>query len=185
MSGAEAGSVVAGRAALAGGLHFRPLALLAEALLALTLARPRCAARLRAVRRLLDEGDEPGTGRLAVHRLRAVLAAVDHQDAFGREPLAGERDQPRLHLGRQRRPVDVEPQLHRRRHLVDVLSARTRGADEALLDLALVERQRRRDLQHDGPALSVRSGSARRARARTWCPSPRCPPKSAPAPTAW
>src|SRR3954469_1731098 len=159
MSGAEAGSVVAGRAALAGGLHFRSLALLAQALLALTLAWPRGAARLRAVRRLLDEGDEPAAGRLAVHRLRAVLPAVDDQDALGREPLAGERDEPRLHLGGQRRRPDVEAQLHRRRHLVDVLPARTRRADEALLDLALVERQGRRDLQHDGRR-SVRDRAA-------------------------
>ena len=82
--------VVAGRAALAGGLHFRPLALLAEALLALALARPRGAARLRTVRRLFDEGDEARASGLTVLRLCSMLAAVDEQDIVGDQAAAGE-----------------------------------------------------------------------------------------------
>ena len=55
-----------------------------------------------------------------------------------------------LDLGRQRRRVDVEAQLHGRRHLVDVLPAGAGRAHEPLVDLAVVEDEGRRDLQHAG-----------------------------------
>ncbi len=64
---------------------------------------------------------------------------VDEQHAAGRHAVPGERDQPLLHLGWERRSTDVEAQLDRSRDLVDVLTAGARGADETFLDLAIVK----------------------------------------------
>src|SRR5947199_41522 len=57
-----------------------------------------------------------------------MLAAVDEQHALAGHAAAGLRDQPFLHVGRQRRRRDVEAPFHRGRDLIDVLSARTRPA---------------------------------------------------------
>src|SRR5215208_8439020 len=77
--------------------------------------------------------------------------------------IAWVRDEAGLDLERQRRRLDVEAELHGCRDLVDVLAAGSRRADEALLDLALVERQRRRDLQSHGVyrVIGQRSSSTR------------------------
>src|SRR3984893_14779253 len=80
-------------------------------------------APLLAPRRLLWPWDETRARGLAVLRLRAMFAAVDQQHAVGTHPASGERDDPLLHVGRQRRLAHVEAELDRRRHLVDVLSA--------------------------------------------------------------
>ena len=48
----------------------------------------------------------------------------------------------------ERRSIDVESELHRGRHFVDVLPARSGGADEPLLDLAFVDGERVGDLNH-------------------------------------
>ena len=105
-----------------------------QALLAGTLRRLRRRSRARSHRRLLQKSREASTRRLAVHRLRPMLATVDHEHIAGRHPLAGERSQARLDMLRQRGGPDGEAQLHRGRHLVDVLPAWSGRADEALLD---------------------------------------------------
>jgi hypothetical protein len=54
-----------------------------------------------------------------------------------------------LHRLGERRGVDVEAKLDRGRDLVDVLAAWPRRADEPLFELALVDLDGRRDLDHD------------------------------------
>src|SRR5262249_12281013 len=52
----------------------------------------------------------------------------------------------------------VESQLHRGRELVDVLPARTGGADEALDELALLDRDVVGDADHAAGSLLVMAG---------------------------
>ena len=59
-----------------------------------------------------------------------------------------ERPQPGLHVGGQRGATDVEAKLDRRGHLVDVLSAGSRRANEPLVEVSLVDRERPRDRDH-------------------------------------
>jgi hypothetical protein len=80
----------------------------------------------------LYQRDEACTRRVAILRLRAMLAAVDEEDTPSRHSLAGERQQALLDVERQRRSGNVETQFDRRRDLVDVLSARLRCPDEPL-----------------------------------------------------
>ena len=73
----------------------------------------------------------------------------DHEDALLREATAGETQQTRPHLLRQRgRARGVEAELHRGLDLVDVLSAGAGGAQEALLYFPLVEGNHVRDADH-------------------------------------
>ena len=97
-----------------------------------------------------------GTGRTAAWRIRSnsrsrasarlrVLVAValrdDDDDAFLGQPLAGKPHQPHGHVvGQRRRMAHVEAQLHRRRHLVDVLPARPGRAHEAFRQFGVVDR---------------------------------------------
>ena len=68
-----------------------------------------------------------------------MLAAVNHEDTLLRHAASRQREEPRLHVGRQRRGPDVEAELDRGRHLVDILATRARAPDEALVDLTIVE----------------------------------------------
>src|SRR3977135_3997437 len=54
--------------------------------------------------------------------------------------------------------ADLKAELHRARHLVDVLPARPGSADEAFVDLALVENEPFGDRDHQRSSLS-RSGA--------------------------
>ena len=72
----------------------------------------------------------------------------DHQHAVGGHTPAGETRETRAHVGREPGPGDVEAQLDRGRELVDVLSARAGRADEAFLDVALVDRDGAGDADH-------------------------------------
>src|SRR5262249_17960777 len=75
--------------------------------------------------------------------LRAVARGGDDEDAVAGQPAAREPLGALAHSGRQRgRMAQVETQLHRRRHLVDILAARAGGANKTLLDLAFVEQDR-------------------------------------------
>ena len=86
---------------------------------------------------------------LAVARLGAMTLGVDHQHAVARQPPAGEALEPGAHIvGKALRAAHVEAQLDRARELVDVLSARTRGTDEVLLELALADADRTGDADH-------------------------------------
>ena len=60
---------------------------------------------------------------LAILGLGPVGAAVDQQDAFGRHPAPRERREPSLHVVGEGRGGDVEAELDRRLHLVNVLAA--------------------------------------------------------------
>ena len=78
-----------------------------------------------------------------------MALGADHQHALARQPSAGEALEPRAHVvGKALRAAHVEALFDRARELVDVLSARTRGADEVLLDLALADADRRSDADH-------------------------------------
>ncbi len=70
---------------------------------------------------------------------RTAHLVVDSNAVVSRHAVPGARDQPLLHLGRERRGANVEAQLDRGRDLIDVLTAGARGADEPLLDVAVVE----------------------------------------------
>src|SRR5712691_390979 len=113
------------------------------------LGRP---ARDRRHRGALDQLDQPVERVLAVALLGAVALRGDHQHALVGEPPPGEALEPRAHVSRQRRrAAHVEAQLHRGRELVDVLPAGPRGADEALLELALVDADHGGDADHVAP----------------------------------
>src|SRR5262249_58726601 len=72
---------------------------------------------------------------LAVARLGAMAVGVDHEHALAGQPVAGEAFEPRAHVvGKARRAAHVEAKLNGARKLVDVLSARARGANEVLLE---------------------------------------------------
>ena len=85
---------------------------------------------------------QPRARGLPVLRLRSMLAAVDEQHVVRDHAVAGEIAQTLLHVVGQRRSADVEAQLDRRRHLVDVLPARSRGANEAFFYVFLVQHDR-------------------------------------------
>src|SRR6185312_9632523 len=80
----------------------------------------------RRLHRRLPDQVEQALARLgAVARLVAVLLRHDDDDAVLGQAVAGERHQANGDVIRQRRRASrVEAQLHRRRHLVDVLPAR-------------------------------------------------------------
>ena len=74
----------------------------------------------------------------------------DNQHAgLGHAP-AGERPKPRAHRRRQiGRIGDIEAQLNRRLHLLDVLTAGAGRAHEIFMQLAFVDGDGRGDLNHD------------------------------------
>ena len=95
--------------------------------------------------RLADEVGQPRARVLAVALLRAEALGADDEHALVRDAPPGEPHQPVAHGERQAAGMaHVETQLDRGRDLVDVLPARPRGADEALLEVALVDRDARR-----------------------------------------
>src|SRR5690606_35768561 len=111
-----------------------------EPFLSLGERHARLLARLRAMRGALDQVHEPRKRFGPVAFLRAVLVGANDDLALGREAASRELLQPRAHVvGQLRTPAETKSQLDRRRHLVDVLAPRPRGANEALLDVALVE----------------------------------------------
>src|SRR5262249_6387047 len=124
--------------------------LVVDAAPARCLGGPGRAARHRPHGRGADELGQALERIGAVALLGAVVLRRDHQHAVAREPSAREPLEPRAHLvGERGRTAHVEAQLHRGRELVDVLPARAGGADEALDELALVERDMVGDADHD------------------------------------
>src|SRR5262245_11370889 len=125
------------------------------ALLAFQPPRPRGGGRARRPPRLRRHGgaaneiDQACERVVAVALLGAVALRRDDEHAIVGEPAAGQPFEPRAHrIGQRWRVAHVEAQLHGGRHLVDVLPARTRGADETLLDPALVDGDRIGDADH-------------------------------------
>lgn len=87
----------------------------------------------------------------AVALLGAVFVGADDDLALEGEAAPGELGQARAHVLRQvRMTVEAEAQLDGGRDLVDVLSARAGGADEAFREVALVQSQSGRHGNH-GP----------------------------------
>ena len=81
-------------------------------------------------------------GVLAVAFLATVALGNDDDDALARQPMPSEPPQSLAHIFRERaRARQVEAELHRARHLVDILAAGTGCADKAFLDLAVIEKQ--------------------------------------------
>src|SRR5690349_10716866 len=106
-------------------------------------------ARLWPMRRALHQIKETRERLGAITLLRAVTVGADHDHPLQSQPPPRQPSEPRLNVRRKRgMPIQLEPQFHRSRHLVDVLPAGPGGAHEALLDVALVERQRRGDWNH-------------------------------------
>ena len=85
------------------------------------LGRRRCS--------VVDQRLQPCEGVLAIAVLASIALRLDHQNACARDALVAGLQQPSLHGLRQRRSSDVIAQMQRRRHLVDVLAARSLRAD--------------------------------------------------------
>lgn len=97
---------------------------------------------------MLHESDEARTRSHAILCLCTMLPTIDDQHPVRRHPGSGQRDQPCLDVGRQRRGADIEAQFDRGRYLVHVLAAWSRGTDETFLDVALIEEDGVADSDH-------------------------------------
>src|SRR6185437_9078894 len=87
-------------------------------------------ARLRPLLRLDEQGGETGAGVLAVARLARISLGENDDHAVLGGARSRKLDEPDRDIVWQAgRMASVEPELDRARHLVDVLSARPRGAD--------------------------------------------------------
>src|SRR5262245_4670921 len=96
-----------------------------------------------------DQVQKPLAGVRAVPELAAEAPRADDDDAIGRHAAASEPGEPLAYRVRQRGGVTrVEPQLHRRRHLVDMLPARPRGRHEHLLELGRIDGDGGGDSEH-------------------------------------
>src|SRR5690606_7064353 len=74
----------------------------------------------------------------AIALLGAETLRLDHQHAIGGHPAVALAQQARARgLVERRRVGHVKAQLNRRRHLVDVLPARSAGTNEAFDDLVV------------------------------------------------
>ncbi len=97
----------------------------------------------------LDQLDQAIERVGAVALLGAVALRGDDQHALAGQTAAGEALEPQAHVvGQRRRVANVEAQLHCAREFVDVLAARARGADEALVELALIDADPAVDANH-------------------------------------
>src|SRR5690606_32412279 len=95
-----------------------------------------------------DKGDKAGASVGAVLLLRAITAGFDDDDAIlgGTLPRKGDRSLPHP-LGEVWGIRRIKAQLDSSGDLVDVLSARTGGADEVFLQLAFVDTHARCDAE--------------------------------------
>ena len=93
----------------------------------------------------LDQSQQRIQRSLPIALLGPMPLRRDQQCSLLREPLAGELTQSHLHVIRQPGGGGIEPQLHRRRDLVDVLPAGSRRTDETFADRPLVNRYGRCD----------------------------------------
>src|SRR6202042_97168 len=104
--------------------------------------RPRGEAALWPRLRLHEQIGQPGSRVLAVARLAREALGENDDHAILSCARAGELDEPdRDIIWQTGRAAGVEPEFDRARHLVDVLSARARGTNKALDDLALVDEE--------------------------------------------
>jgi len=88
---------------------------------------------------LLNQGDQPIQGVLAIPLLGAEAARIDDQNAILRCTVPRQAEQSLSNvIGQSRRVGGVEAQLHGCCRLVDILSPRSRAMDEGFLDLCFV-----------------------------------------------
>src|SRR3546814_645003 len=148
--GSRLRSIPIAAAASAAALDVTAFALGVEAAL---LRRPRGLGGdplLRRMQTRFDEVRQSLARVLAVALLGAEALRAEHQHAVAGDAPIAPGQQAFAHRFRQRRRIgDVEAQLHRRGHLVDVLPARTRRTHEAFDDFLLGDGDRR--LGHEGP----------------------------------
>ena len=111
----------------------------------------RFPATLRRHGRFAEERDEAVERVLAVLLLRSEAACVEHEHAFARHAFSRKADQTPLYALRETgRGHDVEPKLDGGRHLVDVLPAGSRRANEREVNLGLIKNDVFGDLYHEG-----------------------------------
>src|SRR3954470_12220778 len=118
---------------------------------ALARARGRFggAPRNRRYRCAPDQIDETVARVLAVALLGAMALCADDQHAVAGEAAAGEALEPGAHvIGKVGRAAHIETKLDGARDLVDVLPARPRGADEAFIQLVVVDGDAAGDADH-------------------------------------
>src|SRR5215831_17116698 len=105
--------------------------------------------------RLFQQLDQALDRVRAIALLGAETLRLDHDHAVLGHALAGEPGKARRRVMRQRDAACIETQLRRGRDLVDVLPAGSGGADEADLDVVLVEEEIAGDPQHGAPERAV------------------------------
>ena len=86
-----------------------------------------------------DEFLQARDGVVAIPILTAVALRLDDNDAIGADSLIAAREQACLDRGGQAGCPDVEPQMQRRRYLVDILSAGALRANRRPLDVSGVD----------------------------------------------
>ena len=135
--------------ASAPGLDVGAAPLVVQAPLPFGFRHPRLVTRLGPMRRLLHERHQPRKRFGAIAFLGAVLVGADDDFTFLCEASSGQTFEALAHLvGHWRVTAETEAQLHRRRHLVDVLAARARGPDKALFKVAFVQGEGGGDRNH-------------------------------------
>src|SRR5215472_3827956 len=162
-----------------GALH---AGLALQAPLARGAGRRRGPAGLRWLERAADELREPLAGLAAVLFLGTMIARDDEQRPIGGDAPSAESAQPRLDVRVERRAArEIEAQLYRGRHLVDVLAAWPRRAHEGPGQLAVRNCQVRVDRQwHGGAMRAARAFSPRPGRGRVRRPRSRPGARSPP-----
>ena len=104
---------------------------------------PRFPAGRNGFRRFPDQCDQTNLRVLAVPLLRSEPPGLDDQHPCDAHPPPRQPDEALPHVIGQRPGIpDIEPELDRRRHLVDVLPPGPRGPTEPFQDLAFVEGDR-------------------------------------------
>lgn len=94
-----------------------------------------------------QQNSQPVEGILPVLFLGAKATGLDHQHAFGGQPLAGQPEQTLADLLRQGgRMGRVETKLDGCGHFINILPARPRRPDELILNFTLVNRESGGDL---------------------------------------
>ena len=106
-----------------------------------------------------DPSNQPVLCIPAVLLPGAETIRIDDQYPLTGDSLPGEPDQPLAYLlGKRSGVADIETQLHRGRHLVDVLPAGAGRPDESLPDLVLVELDGARHADHSFMVSGCRRG---------------------------
>ncbi len=98
---------------------------------------------------LADQTKQPGNSILTVLFLGAKPPGIDDKITFFGHTLSGQTGKavPNV-LGKGRRMGYIEAELNGRADLIDILPARAGSADELLMNLSLINRDRTRNSNH-------------------------------------